>query len=309
MKKILLITILCLGIISFGENYKKDKADEIKKENKTVIEKVKTTDGLSLHLTKDFPLNKEIKGVLIISHGLASHSGIFENFSKEMNENGIAVYRFDHRGHGKSGGRDTIHIKNFFEMVDDLDIIVKKVKKENSGKPVFILGHSMGGHVASLYGIRSSNQVNGYIFAAAVPNYSKVDINSTPLLDNSKRFVNVLSEMHKTLNLPEPKIEAGLSLPNDPLMLEKVSVSFFNGYKEGIIYLKKNQNKFVDSVLILGGDADEYVIPQDSMDFYSGVSSQDKSLRLYNNIGHMLFFEKGGDLITHDIAEWIKRRI
>ena len=39
----------------------------------------------------------------------------------------------------------------------------------------------MGGHVAVLYGIQSSHQVNGYIFAAAVPNYSKIDINSTPL--------------------------------------------------------------------------------------------------------------------------------
>ena len=87
----------------------------------------------------------------------------------------------------------------------------------------------MGGHVVVLYGIQSSHQVNGYIFAAAVPNYSKIDINSTPLSDNSKKFVNILSEMHKTLNLPEPKTESSLSLPNDSLMLEKISVSFFNG--------------------------------------------------------------------------------
>ena len=60
----------------------------------------------------------------------------------------------------------------------------------------------MRGHVVTLYDIHSSHQVNGYIFAAAVPNYSKIDINSTPLSDNSKKFVNILSEMHKTLNLP-----------------------------------------------------------------------------------------------------------
>ena len=49
------------------------------------------------------------------------------------------------------------------------------------------------------------------------------------LSDDSKKFVNILSEMHKTLNLPEPKTESSLSLPNNSLILEKISVSFFNG--------------------------------------------------------------------------------
>lgn len=106
------------------------------------IESVKTHDGLSLHLKKD--VIKNPKAVLVISHGLASHSGVFEAFSKTMNENNIAVYRFDHRGHGKSDGRDKIHIKSYFEMVEDLDIIIEKAKKENPNKPIFVLGHSMG---------------------------------------------------------------------------------------------------------------------------------------------------------------------
>ena len=93
------------------------------------ISQIKTLDGLTLHLQKDIP-NTKPKAVVVISHGLASHSGVFGDFAKTMNQNGIAVYRFDHRGHGKSDGRDSIHIKSYFEMVEDLRLVVEKAKKK-----------------------------------------------------------------------------------------------------------------------------------------------------------------------------------
>nr|WP_199721103.1 alpha/beta fold hydrolase [Neisseria weixii] len=86
----------------------------------------------------------------MISHGLASHSGVFDGFTQRMTGNGIAVYRFDARGHGKSDGRDSIHINSYFEMVEDLRRVVEKAKAENPNLPVFVMGHSMGGYITAL---------------------------------------------------------------------------------------------------------------------------------------------------------------
>lgn len=72
--------------------------------------------------------------------------------------------------------------------------------------------------------------------------------------------------------------------------------------------MRDNSRKFTDPVLLVSGDADLYVVPQDAIDFYQETNSTDNSLRLYSGIGHFLMNEEGGDIVTQDIADWIKRR-
>lgn len=274
--------------------------------NKQITEMVKTKDGLNLFLTKDMPQTKP-KAILVISHGLASHSGVFGDMAKQMNANNIGVYRFDHRGHGKSDGRDKLHINSYFEMADDLDMMIAKAKRENPNTPIFVLGHSMGGHIAALSGTRTPKQVDGYILAAGVLRYNQMNFGHLPRPERKNSFVSGMVA-YNTLNLPMPNQQSGLSLPNDPLMLQKFSVSFLNAFKPTIKYLKDNDDKFTDPVLLVSGDNDIFVSPQDAIDFYQETNSTDKSLKLYSHIGHLLFLEPGGDEVTDDIVDWINRR-
>ncbi|MFC0820496.1 alpha/beta hydrolase [Moraxella marmotae] len=266
---------------------------------------IKTQDGLNLQLNKDYPDSKP-KAVLVISHGLASHSGVFADFAKMMNANGIAVYRFDHRGHGKSDGRDSIHIKSYFEMVEDLRQVVQKAKDENPNTPVFVLGHSMGGHIAALYGTKYPDEASDFVLAAGVLRYNQMNFGHLPRPEPKDSFVSGAVAM-TTLNLPFN--DEGLSLGNDPLMLENFSVSFPNSFKEGVQYLKDNDDKFVVPVLLVSGDADLYVVPKDAIDFYNEVNSKDKNLRLYNGLGHMLMLEPKGDIVVDDIIRFIGDRV
>ncbi|WP_416192556.1 lysophospholipase [Neisseria sp. CCUG12390] len=271
---------------------------------KPVTQKILTLDGLNLHLQKDMPSTKP-QAVLVISHGLASHSGVFGDMAKTMNDNGIAVYRFDHRGHGKSDGRDSIHIKSYFEMVEDLRLIVEKAKRENPNTPVFVLGHSMGGHIAALYGTKYPEGADGFILAAGVLRYHQMNFGYLPRPEPKDSFVSG-SVALTTLNLPFNG--EGLSVGGDPLMLDKFSVSFPNSFKEGIQYLKDNDDKFTAPVMLISGNDDLFVVPQDAIDFYNETKSADKSLVLYPNFGHLLMLEKGGQKINDDVAEWIGER-
>ncbi|WP_305269955.1 serine aminopeptidase domain-containing protein [Moraxella sp. ZY210820] len=110
-----------------------------------------------------------------------------------------------------------------------------------------------------------------------------------------------------TLNIPFEG--AGLSVAGDPLMLNKFSVSFPNGFKEGIKYLKDNDDKFVAPVMLISGNKDVFVAPKDAIDFYNETNSVDKSLILYPNFGHLLMLENGGQKINDDVAEWINERV
>lgn len=267
---------------------------------------IQTKDNLSLFLQKDIPASKP-QAILIISHGLASHSGVFSDIAKKMNDNHIAVYRFDQRGHGKSDGRDQIHIKSYFEMVDDLRQVVQKAKQENPNIPIFVMGHSMGGHITALYSTKYPQEVDGVILAAGLLRYNQMNFGYLPRPEPEGSFISGTVAL-TTLNLPMPNQESGLSLPNDPLMLEKFSVSFANRFKEGVQYLRDHDNEFTTPVLLVSGNADLYVLPKDAIDFYQETNSIDKSLRLYSGLGHMLMLEPKGNIVVEDMIRWISER-
>lgn len=273
----------------------------------STLDPIKAHDGIRLHLQKDLPASPA-SAVLVISHGLASHSGVFGDLARTMNQNGIAVYRFDHRGHGRSDGKGA-QTRSFFELADDLDIVIRKAKAENPGKPVFVLGHSMGGHVAALSGTRTPGLADGYILAAGVLRYHQMNFGHLPRPEPADSLVNCTEAAHGTLNLPTSNKGGDLSLPDDPLMLKECPVSLINAFQGGLKYLKENSYRFADPVLLVSGDADLYVVPQDAIDFYNQTNSRDRSLRLYSGIGHLLFLEPGGDIVTRDIADWITRHV
>lgn len=280
--------------------------------NKEIIERNTTElvagyDGLKLYLNKDYPHNLP-KAVLVISHGLAVHSHHFLDFAKTMNSNDIAIYRFDARGHGKSEGRDKIHLNSYFEMVEDLRLVVEKAKIENPNLPIFVMGHSMGGHITALYTTKYPQAVDGVILAGAVLRYSQLNLDDLPRPEPADSFVNGVEIMHKIFDLPMEEEEKDSDW-YDPLILETFSVSFMNGFKEGIQYLKSNAEKFNAPVLLVSGSDDLNVVPKDAIDFYQETTSKDKSLRLYSGLGHYLMFEPNGDLVVTDIVGWINQRV
>ena len=273
---------------------------------KQTIEMVRSYDGIQLRLSKDYP-KESPKAVLIIAHGLSNHLGLYDNFTKNLNNDNIAIYRYDHRGHGLSEGKRG-YVKSFFEMVEDMDIIVKKAKSENPKLPVFILGHSMGGHVAALYGTKYPGHVNGYVLAAGVLRYHQMNFGYLPRPEDPESYISVMKAAHGTLNLPGFKNLLELSVSGDTLSLKECSISLINAFKPGLEYLRDNSRKFTDPVLLVSGDDDLYVVPQDAIDFYQQTNSTDNSLRLYSGIGHFLMNEAKGDVVTRDIADWIRRR-
>ena len=58
-----------------------------------------STSGTRLFAQSWSP-DKDVKAVLFIVHGLGEHSGRYEEFAEYATKQGIAVFAFDHRGHG-----------------------------------------------------------------------------------------------------------------------------------------------------------------------------------------------------------------
>lgn len=122
-------------------------------------------DGMRLYMKKDVPADAKV--ICVVVHGLCEHQGRYDYLVGKFNAAGIGTYRFDHRGHGRSEGERTYY-ENFHDMIDDAKAVVDVAKAENPDKPVFLLGHSMGGFCVSLFGAKYPGAVKGIVMSGAL---------------------------------------------------------------------------------------------------------------------------------------------
>ena len=114
-----------------------------------------STPSLKLNLMRDYPPEEPV-AVAICHHGITLYLQYFDKVVKELNGANILVYRYDARGHGKSEGKRG-YLNTMFELVEDLKVVVNLAKKENPNLPIFLIGHSMGGHTCALFGTKYPN--------------------------------------------------------------------------------------------------------------------------------------------------------
>jgi alpha-beta hydrolase superfamily lysophospholipase len=107
-------------------------------------------DQLALY---DWPLpaDKPSHGTVLLVHGLGEHMGRYGHVAKHLSDWEFAVRGYDHVGHGLSTGvRGGLPSDN--RMLDDLAKVVADTRKTMpAGKPLVLMGHSMGGGIVGRF--------------------------------------------------------------------------------------------------------------------------------------------------------------
>jgi alpha-beta hydrolase superfamily lysophospholipase len=88
--------------------------------------------------------------VVVIAHGIGEHSGRYAHVAGRLTATGFAAYGLDHRGHGHSSGPRAL-IGRMDHAVTDVDSLVTLAAARHVSRPVYLLGHSMGGAIAITY--------------------------------------------------------------------------------------------------------------------------------------------------------------
>jgi lysophospholipase len=118
-----------------------------------------TRGGLRINY-KRFPLREfapgaQEKGAIVISSGRTEGLVKYPELIRDLMANGYSVYIHDHRGQGYSGrvakSSDAGDVEHFDDYVADLDRFVNTVVLPVGHKNLFLLAHSMGGGIATLY--------------------------------------------------------------------------------------------------------------------------------------------------------------
>jgi alpha-beta hydrolase superfamily lysophospholipase len=135
------------------------------------------------------------RGTVLIVHGLGEHAQRYAALADEINQWGYTVRSYDQYGHGESAGQRG-GLPRASRLLDDLADVVDSTRRlMGPGEPLILLGHSLGGVVATQFVLRQVRHVDGLIL-------------SSPAFDAG------LSTLQKALLSVLPKIAPNLSVGN-----------------------------------------------------------------------------------------------
>lgn len=81
------------------------------------------------------------RGIALLVHGLGAHSAWFEAAAREFAARGFSVLAYDQRGFGE---RSAAAFSSYRQWIDDLAALVKQIRQDHSGVPLYLMGNSMG---------------------------------------------------------------------------------------------------------------------------------------------------------------------
>jgi predicted alpha/beta hydrolase len=104
-------------------------------------------DRIGLHLYPDAP-----GPAVMIWPAMGVPAGYYRRFALQLGAAGLSVVVADHRGPGSSTpapSRSSAY--GYAELVADVGAVKESLKARLDGRPVLLLGHSLGGHVCALH--------------------------------------------------------------------------------------------------------------------------------------------------------------
>ncbi|MFG2680552.1 alpha/beta hydrolase [Streptomyces sp. NPDC048392] len=105
--------------------------------------------------------------VALLVHGYGEHAGRYEEVAGVLTGHGAAVYAPDHAGHGRSEGERVV-IEDFEDVVTDVHAVAELARAAHPGLPVVMIGHSMGGLIASRYAQRHPGGLTALVLSGPV---------------------------------------------------------------------------------------------------------------------------------------------
>lgn len=106
----------------------------------------------------------EIRAVLQVSHGMCEYVGRYEAYAEHLCSLGIVLAGNDHPGHGESAERaDELGAIDMEDALLGLRAMSELLLERYEGKPLILLGHSMGSFLCRIYLTKYAENLAGAI--------------------------------------------------------------------------------------------------------------------------------------------------
>jgi len=251
---------------------------------------------------------KDPKAVLFIVHGLAEHSGRYMNLVNHFVPLGYAIYGVDHIGHGKSDGL-RVYVEQFEDFTDTLKDFSHMIRDWQPKKPLFLIGHSMGGLISSIFLLDHQDELSGAVLSGPsvkVPDMSSVTILAGKLFSTLMPKLGLLALEADGVSRDPAVVQAYL---NDPLVYTgKITARLAAELLKAMKRAEVDASKITLPILIAQGSEDRLVDPDGAQMLHDTVGSVDKTLKIYDGLYHEIFNEPEHQKVLGDVEAWLESR-
>jgi acylglycerol lipase len=252
----------------------------------------------------------KVKAVLLVVHGLGEHSGRYRNVVNHFVPLGYAVYGFDHIGHGKSGGMRE-YVERFEEFTDTLTMYSAMVKDWQTGKPIVLLGHSMGGLIAAHYLLDHQAEFKCAVISAPAV---KIGASISPATIALGKVLSVLLPKAGIMPVDPNGVsrdpEVVKAYASDPLVFHgKTPARLAAELLKAMRRVSAETEKITLPFLTLQGSEDKIVDPGSAQMLYDQAGSKDKTIKIYAGLYHEVFNEPERTRVLKDVETWLATRI
>jgi len=222
--------------------------------------------GVPIHWETAAPPSGRPRGVVLLAHGYAEHSGRYRELIAHVTARGLALATIDHRGHGRSGGARG-HCGDIGEYVADLRTLTDRAGETWPGVPRIMFGHSMGGLLAFLYLLAHPDTVRAGALSA--PAFEVADRRVRLLQTVALVVARIAPGTTFRSNLDESALSrdpaVGAAYVADPLVHRAASAGFVRAIRAGQAAAMDGASRLRVPLLIVQGEADRIVPPSGSV--------------------------------------------
>ena len=277
--------------------------------NDSTLSTFTASDGDNLAL-QEWPLDDDqpMRGAVVIVHGLGEHVGRYDHVAQFLNAWGLAVRGYDQYGHGESGGvRGALPDDD--RLLEDLADVVDATRlRLPDGKPLVLLGHSMGGLVAGHFVALKRRPVDALVL-------------SSPALDPGLNLVQ------KLLLAVVPRVAPNLTLGNgldasfishdpavveayqrDPLVHDRISGRLAKFIADGGPATVARAPHWTVPTLLMYAGADKLVNPAGARAFAAAAPQDVVTSHCFDAHYHELFNELDRAPVFALLKRWLDQK-
>lgn len=252
------------------------------------------------------------RAALLLVHGLSDHSGRYQEFCAAMADFGFSTFALDLRGHGHSEGRRG-HVRRFDIFLQDLERFRREIQGlAPPGRPLFLLGQSMGGLIV----LRYLEEYDAGGFSGAVL--------TSPWLGTSVQVPRWKVNMAHALSRVLPALPLSAGIPaellshdprvadayrQDPLVHNRITPRLYTESAEAMRLASERSDRVSIPLLFLLGGDDRIVDTPRAVALARSLRIGDVAIRVYPGQYHELFNEADRDLVLQDLREWLGRHM
>lgn len=265
--------------------------------------------GAKLHVTHWLPAGAP-KAVVLLAHGYAEHAGRYAHVAKRLTDAGYAIYAVDHWGHGRSDGEGGF-VPRFSAFLDGMSELLALVEANHPGTPRLLLGHSMGGLIATLFLIERqpafvAAALSGPAIVPAEPP-SRFTVWISRFLSRFFPRLGVLSLDAGGVSR-DPEVVAAYRA--DPLVYGgKIGARLGKEFMDAMAAAQAGAPLITLPILLQHGEKDSLASVAGSQYLFDHVGSTDKSLKIYPGLFHEIYNEPEQDAVLDDLTGWFDAHV